>query len=163
MSVPNWVRPVDRKRWEKPWTVSANRHRNRKFKKMLWNHGYLSPNFRRSEARCSDGTDVPKRLKGHAQKHAFRLERARRELGRPLSPLSWYRTPAYNSQVGGASSSRHLKADATDWGRQPKQPVFNQVMSRVFKHGGIGTGCVSHNVQHVDTRGVTARWCYSGR
>lgn len=158
-AVPSWVPKRHRKKWLRPWTFGA-RHWP-KFKRLCLKHGYLSPNFKLSEAACKDGTPVPSHLIGNAQRHAFNLEKLRHELGdRPVRIISWYRTPAYNRAVGGASQSRHMSADATDHSSQFITSVgrarWNAATGKVFSSGGVGT--YSSGSGHVDSRGVRARW-----
>lgn len=151
------------RRWRRPWSRAARRSPG--FKRWLWNHGYLSPNFRKGEGASKPGPrcpaqSIPSSLRARAQHHAFKLEIARHRLGdRTMSPLSWYRSPCHNQEVGGATSSQHLLARATDWGPQPNQDRFDDVMRDVFSGGGIGS-CSSGRVAHVDTRGYVARWLY---
>lgn len=167
MSAPNFIeRPVDRERWEKPWLVDVDPKKAASFKKLLWDHGYASPNFTVKECASKDGVAVPESLRTNCQRHCFKLERARRELGRPLGFLDLYRSPAHNAATGGVSSSEHLFADASDWGAQPDQAKFDEVMARIFDAGGIGRGAVSGHIQHVDDgakNGGPRRWTYPGR
>lgn len=158
-AVPNWVPKRHRNKWRHPWTFRA-RHWPR-FKRLCLQHGYLSPNFTVKEAACKDGTQVPKRLRANAQRHAFNLERLRHDLGdRPLRILSWYRTPSHNAAVGGASQSRHMQADATDFTSQFINAVgrarWNAATNRIFSDGGVGN--YSSGSGHVDSRGFKARW-----
>jgi hypothetical protein len=146
-----------RRHWRRPWSYRARR--SKKFKAWLRGHGYLSPHFRKEEAACKDGTFVPGRLLPNAQKHAFNLERLRHRLGdKPVRIISWYRTPSYNKQVGGASLSQHVNALATDhpvdWVR--KFPRFDHHANIVFRRGGFGTYPAGN--RHVDSRGIFARW-----
>lgn len=125
----------------------------------LGRHGYLTPHFRKTEAACKDGTPVPRRLLRKARRHAFNLERLRHAIGdKPVRINSWYRHPAYNKQVGGASKSRHVQADATDhtvqWVRSIKD--FDRIADKVFKRGGKGS--YPGGARHLDSRGIYARW-----
>jgi len=43
------------------------------------------------------------------------LERIRTLLGYPISPSSWYRSPALNAAIGGAKNSQHLEGTAVDF------------------------------------------------
>ena len=154
-----------RKRWaewiDKPWTRAARRRRNVRFRRWLWRHGYLSPNFTRAEARCKDGTDVPWSLRTNAQRHAFNLERFRHALGdRSMPILSWYRTPSWNAQVGGASQSRHMQADATDFTVQFVTAVgrsrWDSLTEKFFANHGAGS--YPSGSRHLDSRPYRARW-----
>lgn len=148
-----------RRDWRAPWTLRARN--NPLFRSWLHRHGYLTPNFRKSEAACKDGTPVPRSLERGARNHAFNLEKLRHALGdQPVRITSWYRTPAHNARIGGARYSMHMKAVATD---HPSQWVSARGRSRVlaaanriFASGGMGT--YPDGSVHTDTRGWRSRW-----
>lgn len=164
VGVPKWIDgPVERGYWREPWTIPTDTRKATRFKAKLRRHGLLSPNFTIAEARCHDAarTPVPDRLLPRAQRHAANLERLRHELGdRPISFLSWYRTPAHNAAEGGASESRHLFADGTDLSRQEVERLgeerFERAAEKVFAQGGFGR--YPSGSRHVDSRGSRARW-----
>jgi uncharacterized protein YcbK (DUF882 family) len=129
----------------------------------LLDHGYLSPNFTLDEARCHDParTAVPRDLQANAQRHAFNLEVFRHELGdKAIAILSWFRTPAWNTHVGGKPESRHKQADGTDFEVHVVDSfgasTFDRVAEKVFARGGFGT--YPQGSRHVDSRGSRARW-----
>lgn len=145
--------------WKRPWR--GNAQRSRKFKRLLLKHGYLSPHFKVSDAKCHNGTPVPSSLIGAAQRHAFNLERFRHGIGDvPLGVLSWYRTAAYNRQIGGATYSQHIRAVATDFASSLIARVgrtrWYGVANRVFANGGVGN--YPSGSGHLDSRGYRARW-----
>lgn len=145
--------------WDHPWTTAARNNKN--FRSWLNRHGYLTPHFRISEAKCKNGVGVPKVLIPWARNHAFNLEKLRHALGdRPLPILSWYRTPAYNRQIGGARFSQHMTARATDFDRAYVERVgrakFFAAANRIWASGGVGS--YPSGSAHVDSRGVFARW-----
>lgn len=79
--------------------------------------------------------------------------------GRPMSINSWYRPPAINAAVGGASQSRHLVGDAVDFlvsGYHPYD-VFAKLDAWWGSKGGLASASV---FTHIDTRGYRARWSY---
>jgi hypothetical protein len=141
--------------WKNPWGRKAQR--SPAFKKFCWEHGFVSPNFTRAEWASKDGTAVPESLRKNAQRQAFKCERLRHALGdKPISGLSYYRSPAHNAAVGGASQSRHMSADATDWPASMVDAKFRQEAERIWKQNGIGSypgGSV-----HTDARPWYARW-----
>ena len=146
-------------KWASPWKPWARNSPS--FRKWLDAHGYITPNFRWSEAKCKDGTAVPQSLKRNAIRHAWNLERFRHRLGdRSLSIMSWYRHPDYNRRIGGASQSRHMQADATDYGRESVNAIgrarFFREANVVFKNGGVGD--YPAGSAHTDSRGWRARW-----
>jgi hypothetical protein len=82
---------------------------------------------------------------------ARELQKARDRIGRPFRINSWYRPPAVNRAVGGASQSQHLYGRAADIevsgysGRR----AANAVMS--WWPGGVGIYSNMPNVIHLDT------------
>lgn len=81
---------------------------------------------------------------------ARQLQRARNQIGRPFKVNSWYRPPAVNEAVGGASRSYHLYGMAADLevsgysGRR----IANAVMP--WWSGGVGIYSHLPNVVHLD-------------
>jgi Peptidase M15 len=113
MEFPKGLPRRYRRYWRQPWLRRASWSRG--FRRWLDGAGLLTPNFSEAEARCKDGTPVPRHLKKKCRGHAFHLERVRHRLGdRPIPVTSWFRTPAHNVAVGGASRSKHMEAIATD-------------------------------------------------
>jgi uncharacterized protein YcbK (DUF882 family) len=148
-----------RRYWDKPWTRAA-RH-SRKFKRFCWKYGYASPHFTRDEWASKDGTQVPYSLRKNAQRQAFKCERLRHALGdKPIGALSYYRSPAHNAAVGGASQSRHMQADACDWDVSTIDKFgrdrFMAAVNRIWAGNGIGV-YPGGNV-HTDARPYVARW-----
>lgn len=79
--------------------------------------------------------------------------------GRSISINSWYRPPAINRAVGGASQSRHLQGDAVDFNVAGVHP--HDVFARLNPWWGSKGGLASSTVfTHIDTRGYQARWSY---
>lgn len=169
MKPPEWCDTDELKaHWNHPEKVPLSRTKARRFKRRLWKHGFLSPNFTRREARSSDGRAIPRHLRGAAQRQAFHMERVRHACGGvSLGILSWYRSPQRNSEVGGASESQHLKARACDVSSAVIQNIgtgrWNRACEAVFVNGGIGIDLATGEVRHVDSRGNgPARWFYNG-
>ena len=88
------------------------------------------------------------------------LDELREFLGQPITLLSIYRSPAYNSQILGARYSQHLVNKAIDFKVKGLSPltVYNRLVKMrgagCFK-GGVGrySGFI-----HCDTRGRNATW-----
>jgi hypothetical protein len=145
--------------WRNPHGRLARR--SPAFKRFCWKHGYVSPNFTRREWASKDGTPVPDSLRKNAQRQAFKCERLRHLLGgKAIGALSYYRSPAHNKAVGGASQSRHMNADACDWSvatiNRFGRDRFMAAVNRVWANNGIGVypgGSV-----HTDARPYRARW-----
>lgn len=159
--VPRWVPSQYWELWQKPWDEAAPK--SAKFRELCWKNRFASPHFERKETSCHDpqNSSVPESLRTNAQRQAFNLEKLRHALGdKPLPILSWYRTPAWNTHVGGASQSRHMQADATDFTVQTVADFgtggFDQTCDRIYASGGFGT--YPTGSRHVDSRGSRARW-----
>jgi uncharacterized protein YcbK (DUF882 family) len=89
------------------------------------------------------------------------MESIRRRYGKPIQITSWYRDPAANAAVGGATQSRHLLGDAVDFvvpGRHPYD-VYADLDSWWGSQGGLAS---SRSFTHIDARGYRARWNYDG-
>lgn len=148
-----------RDHWARPWTEKARKSLG--FRRWLKRNGYLTPHFPTAEAKCKDGTPVPRHLSYGARQHAFQLEKFRHACGdKRLDVLSWYRTPAWNRKVGGASKSQHMTARATDFSRETVERIgrrrFFQVADVIFSNGGVGS--YPAGSAHLDSRGFRARW-----
>lgn len=159
---PPRSRPLLRALVRKPWTRRARRSPG--LRRWCDRHGYITPHFSWTEMACTDGTPVPKRLRGNARRHCFNLERFRHALGMGIRIDGPYRTPAKNREVGGASDSRHLHGDATDiFGDQVDHMVARSkrydsrgdivaVAERIFP----GVGNETSGSLHLDSR--PGRW-----
>ena len=148
-----------RNMWQHPYGRRASR--SRRFKRFCWKHGYVSPNFTRQEWASKDGTPVPESLRKNAQRQAFLCERLRHQLGdKPLGALSYYRSPAHNAAVGGASASRHMSADACDWSVETVNRFgrdrFEAAIQKIWANHGIGH--YPSGSAHTDARNYRARW-----
>jgi Peptidase M15 len=88
------------------------------------------------------------------------LEEVRTKLGdRPMHINSWYRDPATNRAVGGASQSRHMWGDAVDFVVDGIHPydVYDKLDGWWGDRGGLASATV---FTHLDARGYAARWNY---
>lgn len=107
-------------------------------------------------------TDPPGDTWEHINNTALALDELRGRLGRPITLLSVYRSPAYNKAIGGASKSQHVQFSAVDFVVQgsPVGPLqwasaLREMRSSGLFKGGIGTYA---SFVHVDTRGYNADW-----
>lgn len=163
--VPAWCDTDTLKHyWNHPETVPLSRFKARRFKRRLWQHGYVTPHFGKREAMCHDGTLVPRRLRGACQRQGFHMERVRHRIGRGIPILSWYRTRPYNASIGGASESQHLLARACDIDKGFISSVgagkWNDTVRDIFANGGIGIDHATGFCIHMDSRRGAARWYY---
>lgn len=88
------------------------------------------------------------------------MEEVRTFLGnRSIKINSWYRDPASNKRVGGASKSRHMSGDAVDFVVDGIPPAeVNRRLDAWW--GGRGGLASASNFTHIDARGYKARWRY---
>ena len=109
--------------------------------------GKISENFTMSEVACRDRdrTLPTGRELGGAEQAAGIMEAIRDHFGgRPITVNSWYRTPAYNRQVGGAKNSAHMRGHAVDFtvaGMTPRQvqaALRKAIASGKLAMGGLG-------------------------
>lgn len=88
------------------------------------------------------------------------LEEVRSRLGnKPVHINSWYRDPATNRAVGGASQSRHMWGDAVDFVVDGLHPydVYDALNGWWGNRGGLASSSV---FTHLDAREYMARWDY---
>ena len=85
-------------------------------------------------------------------------QQARDRIGRPFIITSWYRPPAINARVGGASNSRHIVGDAIDF--YVPGLSGNQIYWALdpWWTGGLGRYTRFPMLSHIDARGNRARW-----
>ena len=68
----------------------------------------LTENFKLSEFKCKDGTDVPEDLMENVKLLCENLQVLRDHIGKPIRVISGYRSPKYNRRIGGAKRSQHM-------------------------------------------------------
>lgn len=89
------------------------------------------------------------------------LDEIRQRLGSPCRVLSVYRSPPYNSCIGGESGSLHMQFNAIDFrcitGTSTQWHTVAKAVrsSKTAFKGGIG---LYSSFVHIDTRGTTADW-----
>ena len=125
----------------------------------------LTKNFKLSEFRCRDGSNVPEELMENVVELAQNLQVLRDHIGKPINIISGYRSPSYNRKIGGARRSQHMSAKAADIkikGLTPaeiKDIIVELIKSGEMKSGGIG---LYTTFVHYDVRGRNARWYGTG-
>ena len=121
----------------------------------------LTTNFKLSEFRCKDGTDVPAELLPNVQKLANELQKLRDELELPIKINSGYRTKSYNKKIGGATNSMHVQAKAADIVVTDITPTnLYKRIEKLIEEGKVnfkGVG-VYDTFVHVDVRDKRSRW-----
>jgi uncharacterized protein YcbK (DUF882 family) len=122
----------------------------------------LTPNFTTEEFKCKDGSTVPASMVPQVQRVAEALEVIRAACGgAAVTVISGYRSPAYNTKIGGAKASQHMNGKAADIqvkGMAPHDVADIveglQVAGKIPK-GGCGRYAT---FTHVDVRGYNSRW-----
>ncbi len=115
----------------------------------------LTTNFKIKEFACHDGTDkilIDTDL-------ILLLQKIRDHFGKPVNITSAYRTPAYNSTIGGSSTSYHVKGQAADIKVNGVDPAIVAMYAETIGAGGIGLySYVNNGFVHIDTRTTKYRW-----
>lgn len=121
----------------------------------------LTEHFSLEEFKCHDGTPVPPELVDNCKRLAVELEKLRAVLGKPITIMSGYRSPAYNAGVKGAGKSEHMNAAAADIqvaGLTPVQvhdAVLTLIREGKMYNGGVGS---YDSWTHYDVGGKGRRW-----
>ena len=106
----------------------------------------LSANFKVSDFKCKDGSDVilinPNLIPI--------LEKIREHFGKPVNINSGYRTPSYNRKTqGAAKNSQHMYGNAADISIKGVTPLEIYKWLRTWHTGGLG---LYDTFVHVDVR-----------
>lgn len=115
----------------------------------------LSTNFTAKEFACNDGADTFFVADGLVEI----LQKIRTYFGKAVTITSGYRTPSWNTTVGGVSNSQHTYGTAADIvvsGIAPST-VAAYVETLMPSTGGIG---IYNSFTHVDVRETKSRWDY---
>ena len=113
----------------------------------------LSKNFRVREFRCRDGSDVIFVDTDLVDV----LQKIRDHFGVAITINSAYRTPTYNTKVGGSTYSQHQYGTAADIVVKDVKPseVAAYAESIMPNYGGVGRYAT---FTHVDVRPDKSRW-----
>lgn len=133
---------------EKPMSVEINA-----YSKAKEGSKKLSGNFKVSEFACKDGSDavlVAPRL-------VMVLQTIRDHFGSAVTISSGYRTPQYNTKVGGVAHSQHCYGTAADITVKGQKPETVAAYARTLMPdwGGVG---VYPSFTHIDVREEKADW-----
>lgn len=131
--------------------------------------GNIVKNFSLSEMACNDSARTLV-ITPELVKHAQNLQKFREWYNKPMHVNSWYRTPEYNKQVGGATKSQHLNGMATDIALPSdfnsmtatrKKEWMNNMKSKWHSicNGGGGFGIYDTFI-HVDSRATKTDFDY---
>ena len=90
-----------------------------------------------------------------------KLENFAISIGRPITLNSAYRSPEYNTKIGGAKKSMHMQRKAADvqWGTSSVQSRVDMIQ-KAIDAGLTGIGCYN-NFMHVDI-GAKRQWGPNG-
>lgn len=115
----------------------------------------LSVNFEVSEFACRDGSDavlVAPRL-------VMVLQSIRSHFGVPVVIHSAYRTPQYNTKVGGVAHSQHCYGMAADISVSGQKPETVAAFARTLMPdwGGVGI-YAKKGFTHIDVREKRSDW-----
>ena len=113
----------------------------------------VTAHIRLKEIQCNNGADTIK----FDWKTVNAAEAARVFFDKPINITSAYRTETYNRQVGGASSSYHVKGRAMDTYISGVEP---SLLAKFYEAYGMkGVGCYyDDRFVHVDSRGIKFFW-----
>lgn len=113
----------------------------------------LATNFTVSEFACNDGSEAI----FVAPALVAILQKIRTKFGKTVTITSAYRTPTYNTKVGGVSNSQHVLGTAADIVVTDTTPatVAAYVETLLPSTGGIG---IYSSFTHVDVRETKSRW-----
>lgn len=115
----------------------------------------LSTHFKVKEFACGDGSDavlVAPRL-------VMVLQSIRSHFGAAVTINSGYRTPQYNTKVGGVAHSQHCYGTAADITVKGQTPAAVAAYARQLMPDWGGVGVYSQKgFTHIDTREERADW-----
>lgn len=115
----------------------------------------LSTHFKVKEFACGDGSDavlVAPRL-------VMVLQSIRSHFGAAVTINSGYRTPQYNTKVGGVAHSQHCYGTAADITVRGQKPAAVAAYARQLMPDWGGVGVYSQKgFTHIDVREVRADW-----
>jgi uncharacterized protein YcbK (DUF882 family) len=121
----------------------------------------LTENFYLNEFTCKDKSDIDYKVFNNIIELAKQMQVIRDSFNAPIIINSAYRSPAYNSMIGGAKQSKHKLGQACDFtvkGFTPNQvhlKLLGLIKEGLITKGGVGQ---YNSFTHYDIRGTKARW-----
>jgi len=113
----------------------------------------ISENFSLHEFECRDGSNLVKLDEELIDK----LQKLRALVGKSIIVNSGYRTPEYNSKIGGAPKSQHMEGKAADIRVTGVTPVQVAKLAKQVGFRGVG---IYDTFTHVDVRPTPTEWDY---
>lgn len=126
---------------------------------------YITPHFRVEELACPLNGAPPEELYENLERLCMQLEVLREHLGAPITVISGYRSPEFNTKIGGARRSQHMQATASDIKVKGVEPrAVHRAILRLIKEGRMEQGGLGlyETFVHYDVRGHKARWYGKG-
>jgi zinc D-Ala-D-Ala carboxypeptidase len=119
-----------------------------------WHEALYLPSYGR-HATASEATST---ILSNIVRQAKALDRVRAYFNSPINVTSWFRPPAYNTMIGGAPNSSHLRGLATDFNMTgyTADQVRNTLRANPSIYPGAGELLVSW--VHLDLEHTT--WFY---
>lgn len=121
----------------------------------------ITNNFNLKEFQCNDGSPVPDNYMCNVRDLCENLQVLRDHIGKPIVVISGYRSPEYNTKIGGAKKSQHMLAKAADiivsgmTSLEVRNTIIQLIKDGKMKKGGVG---IYPTFTHYDVRGFNARW-----
>jgi uncharacterized protein YcbK (DUF882 family) len=121
----------------------------------------ITTNFSKSEFDCHDGSEMPDEVLAQIGALAYQLQKIRDHFDAPVKINSGYRSPTYNTSIGGAKHSQHKLGKAADIVVSGVNPddvadaIEKMMEDGTILQGGLGR---YNSFTHVDIRGTEARW-----
>jgi len=121
----------------------------------------ITENFYLDEFECRDKSDIPLDVFNNILELTKEMQKIRDILGVSITVNSGYRSPGYNSSIGGASKSQHLLGKACDFTVKGMTPyevadaLEDMMQGGTIINGGLGE---YDTFTHYDIRNTPARW-----
>jgi uncharacterized protein YcbK (DUF882 family) len=121
----------------------------------------ITKNFYLDEFMCRDQSDVNLEVFNNILKLSIELQKLRDHFGKSIIINSAYRSPDYNTKIGGAKNSQHKLGKACDFNVKGLSTEFVQeTLENLMQDGTIINGGLGeyNTFTHYDIRSNPARW-----